>query len=99
MSIYTNRRQLIRILAATATPMYAQQTLTQQNLAQQTQAEVKRPERQDPDLVKSFVGLAHNDANLDRIAEMIARDPKLVFATWDWGGGDWESVLGDSAHT
>lgn len=50
-------------------------------------------------MVRSFVGLAHNDKNLEKIAEMISREPKLVYATWDWGGGDWETGLGGAAHT
>jgi ankyrin repeat protein len=29
---------------------------------------------------------------------MLAQDPKLVVAAWDWGGGDWETALGGAAH-
>ena len=29
----------------------------------------------------------------------LAYDPKLVFATWDWGNGDWETALGGASHT
>ncbi len=25
-------------------------------------------------------------------------EPALVNASWDWGGGDWESALGAAAH-
>jgi ankyrin repeat protein len=29
---------------------------------------------------------------------MLVRDPKLVYASWDWGGGDWETGLGGASH-
>ena len=51
----------------------------------------------DPDLVRSFVIAAHGD--LAQVQEMLEREPQLVHATWDWGGGDWESALGGAAHT
>jgi ankyrin repeat protein len=60
--------------------------------------EPKRGPRQDPDLVKSFVVAAHNDSNLDRIKELLARDPKLVLSAHDWGDGDWETGLGGASH-
>lgn len=77
--------------------------------AQQTQADNKpaappiRPEpnrgaRQDLQVVASFVGLAHKDQNLDQVAAMVAREPRLVYASWDWGGGDWETGLGGASH-
>jgi len=60
--------------------------------------EPKRGARQDLDAVVSFVGLAHKDRNLDQVAEMISHDPRLVYACWDWGGGDWETGLGGASH-
>lgn len=60
--------------------------------------EPKRGPRQDLDLVKDFVVAAHNDANLDRIKELVAREPKLVLAAHDWGDGDWETGLGGASH-
>lgn len=30
---------------------------------------------------------------------MISREPHLVYAAWDWGGGDWETGLGGASHT
>jgi hypothetical protein len=29
---------------------------------------------------------------------MLDREPALVNAAWDWGGGDWETGLGAAAH-
>ena len=81
------------LVAATAATVSAQQTPPTA-----IRPEPKRPPRLDLDTVASFVGLAHKDSNLDQVAEMIAREPKLVYASWDWGGGDWETGLGGASH-
>ena len=47
-------------------------------------------------LVQDFVGNAHGDLN--RVKELLAQEPGLINATWDWGGGDFESALGAAAH-
>lgn len=47
-------------------------------------------------LVQEFVGVAHGD--LDRVKELLAQEPALVNATWDWGGGDFETALGAAGH-
>ncbi len=49
-----------------------------------------------PALVEEFVGKAH--ADLERVKELLAQEPALLNATWDWGGGDWESALGAASH-
>src|SRR5438128_2478386 len=53
--------------------------------------ELMRPPPQDFELVKAIVGAGHG--NLDKVKELVAQDPKLVLASWDRGGGDWESAL------
>ena len=55
-----------------------------------------RPPQLDPELVQEFVVTAH--ADLDGVGRMLDREPRLVNATWDWGGGDWETGLGGAAH-
>jgi hypothetical protein len=50
----------------------------------------------DTKLVEEFVGNAHG--NLERVKELLAQEPGLVNATWDWGGGDFESALGAAGH-
>ncbi|MBL8100562.1 MAG: hypothetical protein JNK81_15365 [Anaerolineales bacterium] len=50
----------------------------------------------DSTLVQEFVGNAHG--NLDRVKELLSQEPNLVNATWDWGGGDFETALGAAAH-
>ena len=47
-------------------------------------------------LVQDFVINAHS--NLDRVKELLAQEPALVNAAWDWGGGDFETALGGAAH-
>jgi hypothetical protein len=55
-----------------------------------------RGPRLDADLVREFVIAGH--VNLDKVKEMLALQPALVNATWDWGGGDWETALGGASH-
>ena len=95
ISTKSTRRRVVGLLAATAVGLSAQE---KQAAPPAIRPEPNRGPRQDPQLVASFVGLAHKDQNLDRIAEMLSRDPKLVYATWDWGGGDWETGLGGASH-
>ena len=98
------RRSALAVLAGTAAGLRAQQNQPVNPPAAPApgsgyiRPEPKRPPRLDLDLVASFVGLAHKDVNLDRVAEMVAHDPKLVYASWDWGGGDWETGLGGASH-
>ena len=54
------------------------------------------PPQLDPALVEAFVGNAHGD--LARVQELLAGEPALVNAAWDWGSGDWETALGAAAH-
>lgn len=51
----------------------------------------------DQSIVREYVLNAHGD--LTRVEQLIAQEPRLVNAVWDWGGGDWESGLGAAAHT
>ncbi|HSS52982.1 MAG TPA: ankyrin repeat domain-containing protein [Thermoanaerobaculia bacterium] len=55
-----------------------------------------RGPRLDSDLVRQFVIAGHG--NLDVVKEMLAQQPALINATWDWGGGDWETALGGASH-
>lgn len=51
----------------------------------------------DAKLVQEIVLKAHFD--LDRVQELLREEPGLANASWDWGGGDWETPLGSAAHT
>jgi len=46
--------------------------------------------------VQEFVVKSHGD--LERVKELLAQEPALINASWDWGGGDWETGLGGAAH-
>ena len=47
-------------------------------------------------LVQAFVVKSH--ADLERVKELLAQEPALINASWDWGGGDWETGLGAASH-
>ena len=47
-------------------------------------------------VVEEFVSNAH--INLERVKELLTQEPALVNATWDWGGGDFETALGAAGH-
>jgi hypothetical protein len=55
-----------------------------------------RGPRLDADLVRQFVIAGHG--NLEMVKEMLEHQPALINATWDWGGGDWETALGGASH-
>jgi hypothetical protein len=58
--------------------------------------EPKRPEPYELTRVREFVGAGHN--NLPRVKAMLAEQPNLVFASYDWGAGDFETALGGASH-
>lgn len=65
----------------------------------QTTASPPVPKRPDPlaaAMVNEFVRKAHGDLPATRA--MLAEQPSLLNATWDWGGGDFESGLGGAGH-
>jgi hypothetical protein len=98
----TRRRVLIACgsaitgsLIARSSPLLAQTTAP----ATQPGERKKKVDKGPPieaSLVRQFVGAAH--ADLSRTKEMLAENPKLVNATWDWGGGDFETALGGASH-
>jgi hypothetical protein len=46
--------------------------------------------------VKDFVTAGHN--NLDKVKSLLTEFPTLLYATWDWGGGDFETGLEGAGH-
>jgi hypothetical protein len=46
--------------------------------------------------VKDFVGAGHN--NLDKVKQLLEEFPTLIYATWDLGGGDFETGLEGAGH-
>jgi hypothetical protein len=47
-------------------------------------------------LVQDFVIYAHSD--LGMVKKLLGREPALLNAAVDWGGGDWETGLGGASH-
>ncbi len=54
------------------------------------------PPALDSETVESFVAKAHGD--FDGVRALLEDESALLNATWDWGGGDWETALGAAAH-
>jgi hypothetical protein len=50
----------------------------------------------EPEHVRDFVAKAHGD--LEGVTELLDSEATLLNASWDWGGGDWETGLGAAAH-
>jgi hypothetical protein len=55
-----------------------------------------RPPALDKDLVKDFVIAGHG--NFDKVKQLLQEHPTLLYATWDWGGGDFETALEGAGH-
>jgi hypothetical protein len=92
-----NRRQFIRRLSITVPviPFIGSALVAPRATAQQEQRPPKPPPL-SPELVKEFVVAGHG--NLPRVKELLAQEPGLLNATWDWGGGDFETALGGASH-
>jgi hypothetical protein len=56
----------------------------------------QNPAPLDQDLVKEFVTKGH--ADLPAVKEMLGKQPRLLNACWDWGGGDFETALEGAGH-
>lgn len=48
------------------------------------------------DLVKEFVIAGHG--NLPKVKELLEQQPALLNASWDWGGGDYETAIEGAGH-
>lgn len=56
----------------------------------------KRPDPLAAAIVQDFVRKAHADLNGTKA--LLAEQPGLLNATWDWGGGDFETGIGGAGH-
>ena len=88
-----DRRDFIDRAAVTAAGLFVAPTMV---LAQQKLTNTERPPRMQMDLVREFVIAGHSD--FDKTRELLDEDPNLLFATWDWGGGDFETALEGAGH-
>ncbi len=101
----SNRREFVKfaavgaVFAGAAGLMHAQQAPA--SAAAQTGnagqgAVPAKPPALDRDMVKDFVIAGHFD--LDKVKAMLAKEPGLLNAAWDWGGGDFEMAIGGAGH-
>jgi hypothetical protein len=65
-------------------------------LAQTAPATQTKPEPLPAEKVKDFVSAGHN--NLDKVKQLLGEFPTLLYATWDLGGGDFETGLEGAGH-
>ena len=56
----------------------------------------QKAEPLDKELVKEFVIKGHGD--LPRVIELLGKEPGLLNASWDWGGGDFETAIEGAGH-
>lgn len=89
-----SRKQFIRFAVAGGAAAFAATPLLL--VAQSTAPKKTKEDPLAADLVKEWVGKAHSD--LTRVKELFAQEPRLLNASWDWGGGDFESALEAAGH-
>lgn len=92
----SRRETLVRVGAG----LFLGSTFCGRSSAQSTTVPVSTRPAKPPaiplDEVREFVGAAHG--NIVRVREMLVSRPSIVNATWDWGGGDFETALGGASH-
>jgi len=81
------------LLIASPLGAFAQTPATQ---AAPQQPVPKRPDPLAASMVQDFVRKAHTD--LPGTKALLAEQPALLNATWDWGGGDFEMGIGGAGH-
>jgi hypothetical protein len=82
-----NRRRFLKSAAVTA--LLGGGLATAQN-------KQEKPPPIAGELVKEFVIAGHG--NLQKVKEMLEQYPTLLNATWDWGGGDYETAIEGAGH-
>ncbi len=88
-----NRKKFILSGAAGAAGMISLPLLLQ---AQNNKPPVSPVDPLPAEKVKEFVVAGHS--NLDKVKSMLGEFPTLLYATWDWGGGDFETALEGAGH-
>lgn len=58
--------------------------------------QTEKPPQLDKQLIMDFVGAGHN--NLEKVKQLYAEQPTLVYAAHDLGGGDFETALEGAGH-
>ncbi|HRI58975.1 MAG TPA: hypothetical protein PK228_04615 [Saprospiraceae bacterium] len=90
MKYKLSRKQFLTLAATSiaASPLFL--------FAQTSGAQKPKGDPLAPELVKEWVAKAHSD--LARVKELYTQEPRLLNASWDWGGGDFESALEAAGH-
>jgi hypothetical protein len=83
-------------LVLVATPLGAFAQVPAPQTAAPQQPIPKRPDPLAAAIVQDFVRKAHADLNGTKA--LLAEQPSLLNATWDWGGGDFETGIGGAGH-
>jgi hypothetical protein len=91
-----SRRQFLTAQAALAAGLAAASAQEPPKDAAPKAPPRPRPPKLDAELVQKFVVAAHRD--LEQVKQLLAEQPRLINATWDWGAGDFETALGGAAH-
>jgi len=94
--VHVSRRGFLSATAASAVGAGFTLALPAGILSQSAPQAPAKPPRLNLDMVQEFVRVGHFD--LDRTKALLAQEPGLLNATWDWGGGDWETALGGAGH-
>ena len=55
-----------------------------------------KPAAYQKEVVQAFVGASHS--NLDKVKELLADFPNLIYSSHDWGNGDFETGIGAGGH-
>jgi len=84
-----NKRQFLRSAAVSVGGFF----IFKSAVAQQDKP---KPPALAPDLVKEFVIAGHG--NFQKVKDMLAQQPGLLNASWDWSGGDFESAIEGAGH-
>lgn len=90
------RRQFLKTAAALGGAFALGRPLARAEDAQPLPPIPERPPPLALELVKEFVVAGHTDPA--KVKAMLDERPQLANATWDWGGGDYETALGGAAH-
>ena len=92
MNTHINRKEFLYITAIGTGAAFLNPAMV---YAQQ-QTPGNKPPALSPDLVKEFVIAGHG--NLDKVKQMLDKEPGLLNACWDWGGGDFETAIEGAGH-
>lgn len=91
MTRYINRKQFLHIATAGTGAMLLSPAVNAQQPIQGN-----KPPALSADLVKEFVIAGHG--NLEKLTQMLDKEPGLLNACWDWGGGDFETAIEGAGH-